>query len=113
MDTVIAIGEPAPDFHLSDLNGKTHSLGDYRGRIVLLNFWSAECSWAERADLELLSCLRQWGERVATLWIAVNAYETREMRVQVALQRGLSPVLQDAQQMVANLYGASNTPTSL
>jgi len=33
----------APDFSLPDLAGNPHTLADYRGRLVLLNFWMAEC----------------------------------------------------------------------
>ena len=37
------IGQPAPVGSLLDLNGKTHSLNDYRGHRVLLNFWASWC----------------------------------------------------------------------
>lgn len=33
----------APDFTLKDLNGKPHRLSDYRGNVVLLNFWATWC----------------------------------------------------------------------
>jgi peroxiredoxin len=33
----------APDFVLKDLNGNTAKLSDYRGKIVLLNFWATWC----------------------------------------------------------------------
>jgi peroxiredoxin len=38
------LGKPAPDFELTDLNGKTVKLSDYRGKAVLLNFWATWCS---------------------------------------------------------------------
>ena len=34
---------PAPDFRLTDQYGKEHSLSDYRGKIVFLNFWATWC----------------------------------------------------------------------
>ncbi|MDP6417934.1 MAG: redoxin domain-containing protein [Candidatus Krumholzibacteria bacterium] len=34
-----AKAKPAPNFQLEDLNGKVHHLADYRGKVVLLNFW--------------------------------------------------------------------------
>lgn len=38
----IGIGDAAPDFTLTDTDGRTHSLADYRGSVVFLNFfgWS-------------------------------------------------------------------------
>jgi cytochrome c biogenesis protein CcmG/thiol:disulfide interchange protein DsbE len=38
-----AVGAPAPGFTLSDLEGKTHQLTDYRGQVVLINFWATWC----------------------------------------------------------------------
>ena len=37
-------GKPAPDFELTDLNGKSIKLSDYRGKAVLLNFWATWCA---------------------------------------------------------------------
>jgi DsbE subfamily thiol:disulfide oxidoreductase len=37
------IGEPAPEFTLTDLNGKMVSLREYKGRYVILNFWATWC----------------------------------------------------------------------
>jgi len=36
-------GDPAPDFTLTDLTGKSLHLADYRGKLVLLNFWASWC----------------------------------------------------------------------
>lgn len=33
----------APEFELQDTNGKTHRLSDYRGRTVIINFWTTWC----------------------------------------------------------------------
>ena len=38
-----AIGESAPDVALVDLTGKTMQLSDFRGQVVLLNFWASWC----------------------------------------------------------------------
>ncbi|MCF6097730.1 TlpA family protein disulfide reductase [Thermovorax subterraneus] len=47
-------GYPAPDFELKDLSDKTVHLSDFRGKTVVLNFWSLNCSFclAEMPDFE-------------------------------------------------------------
>jgi cytochrome c-type biogenesis protein len=47
---------PAPDFLLTDQNGVTHSLSDYRGKILFLNFWATWCPpcRAELPDIQAL-----------------------------------------------------------
>ncbi|HSF17962.1 MAG TPA: TlpA disulfide reductase family protein [Vicinamibacteria bacterium] len=37
------VDTPVPAFELADLEGKTHSLGDLRGQVVVLNFWATWC----------------------------------------------------------------------
>jgi peroxiredoxin len=107
---MLLINQPAPAFELCDLDGKLHALLDYRSQIVVLNFWSAECPHAARADASLLACLPAWGERVAFLTIACNANEPTELLRQTAIQRGLPTVLQDTQNIIADRYEAVTTP---
>jgi peroxiredoxin len=40
---VLDIGQPAPEFALTDLAGNTHRLSQYRGKGILLNFWATWC----------------------------------------------------------------------
>lgn len=110
MDTVINSSQLAPDFTLPDLGGEQHTLAGYRGKVVVLNFWSAECPWSQRADQRILPMLETWGEDVVLLSIASNANETREQMAQAARQRGISLVLHDSEQVVARTYGAVTTP---
>lgn len=110
MDTVAAIDKPAPLFTLPDLSGTDRSLQDWRGRVVIVNFWSAECPWSERTDLHLLAHLPVWGDRVVLCSIAANAHETHELVARVARERGLPLVLLDPEQQAASLYGAQTTP---
>lgn len=110
MEALIAIGKIAPDFILKDLQGDSHRLSQYRGRVVLVNFWSAECPWVERVDRDLLPRLSAWGERVTLMPVASNANEPPELLLRVATERGMPPVLYDPRQQVADLYQAVTTP---
>jgi len=38
--------KPAPDFQLKDANGQLFHLADYKGKVVLLNFWATWCGRA-------------------------------------------------------------------
>ena len=48
------IGQPAPDFTIQALDGKSYSLSDFRGRPVWINFWASWCPpcRAENPDIE-------------------------------------------------------------
>ena len=106
----LKIGEPAPGFSLEDLEGQAHTVEEGRGRIVLLNFWSAECPHSERVDRALLPRLAAWGDRVVLFPIAANANEPVDLLRQAAAARGLSGLLLDPQHEVADRYVAVATP---
>jgi peroxiredoxin len=102
----LMIGQAAPVFSLPDINGREIALEDFLERTVLINFWSAECPWAERAD-RLLS---DWQDRIVLLSIASNANEPPDLLRQVAAARGLQVVLLDKDHAVADRYDAVTTP---
>ncbi len=110
MDPLINILEPAPLFTLPDLTGVIHTLEQYRSRIILLNFWSAECPWALRADKSVQEFLPRLEPQVMLLQIASNANESLPELKKAASERDLPLVLQDANQQVARMYGAFTTP---
>jgi RNA polymerase sigma-70 factor (ECF subfamily) len=43
------LGKPAPDWSTTDLEGKPHALKDYRGKVVILDFWYRQCYWCVQA----------------------------------------------------------------
>jgi peroxiredoxin len=104
------IGKPAPDFSLKGLDGDLHRLSHYLGRIVILNFWSAECPWAERVDRAISAWLPRCGCQVVWLSVAANPGESLELLRKAADERSLPMVLVDVDQQVSNLYGAITTP---
>ncbi|MFP3853413.1 MAG: redoxin domain-containing protein [Anaerolineales bacterium] len=112
MDAVAELGQPAPDFALESIGGQRYSLGDAKGKIVVLNFWSAECPWSEKADEQIRqSGFNQESEEGVLHWrIAANVNESIENLQVAAETRSVAPVLVDEEHHVADLYGAVTTP---
>jgi len=104
------LNKPAPDFALPDLHGQLHKLTDYRGKIVIVNFWSCECPHSERTDRSMIDCLAEWDGNVELLSIASNRNESVQSVEEVSKTRGLPGVLLDAEHVVADLYEAITTP---
>ncbi len=110
MDPIANVGQRAPDFSLKDLNGVPHRLEDVLGRIVIINFWSAECPWSEKIDKKLAELLSTADIDISLWSIASNVNEPMDMLMSGAEARGLSVVLRDQDHAVADLYGAVTTP---
>jgi peroxiredoxin len=108
--SIVDINGPAPDFELPDLVGALHRLRDYRGRIVIVNFWSCECPHAERTDRAIMAKIVQWQADVALLPIAANRIESTMAVTDAAISRRLPLVLMDREDVVADLYQARTTP---
>jgi peroxiredoxin len=104
------INQPAPDFALPDLDGHLQRLSALRGKIIVVNFWSAECGWSEQSDLEIREYSEAYPGRVVTLRVAANANEADEMLKDVSRARGLDIILKDSSAKVADLYAAQTTP---
>jgi peroxiredoxin len=108
MEPVIAPGEPAPDFELTDLAGRRRRLSDQKGHVTVLHIWSALCPWTDRTDAAVLEAATSHG---ADLWsIASNADETQDVLRRESDSRQLPVVLLDPDQRVSDLYGAVATP---
>jgi len=112
-ERVPAAGMPAAAFTLTDLNGQTKSLSDYRGKIVLLNFWA---TWCKPCTTEMPAMqatydrLRDKGFVV----LAVNELEDDEkVREHIQTYKHTFPVLMDRENRVANLYGVYGLPVSV
>ena len=104
------LNTPAPDFELPDLEGHRHRLSDYRGRIVILNFWSCECPHSERGDREILALCVQWPADLVLLPVASNRIETPEALAEGVRTHHLPLALSDREGAVADLYEAQTTP---
>jgi peroxiredoxin len=109
-----AVGAPAPDFTLTDENGKTHTLAQYKGKTVVLEWTNPDCPFVKRhaAKGTMPTLANAWAKR-DVVWLAVNsthsntAEKSRAYRAEKALPY---PTLQDASGTVGKLYGAKTTP---
>jgi thiol-disulfide isomerase/thioredoxin len=104
------IMETAPELCLPDLDGKSHCLADYLGKVVFINFWSAECPLSASVDEAMSAYEASLEGQVVFLRIASNRNESLEALKQASTARGVSPILWDAQQEVADRYAARTTP---
>jgi peroxiredoxin len=110
---VPAVGMQAEDFQLADLDGKTQSLSQYRGKIVLVNFWA---TWCKPCTTEMPAMqasydkLRDKGFVV----LAVNELEDEaKVREHIATYKHTFPVLLDHDNKVANQFGVFGLPVSV
>lgn len=54
---------PAPEFSLRDLAGNTINLSDYRGKVVVLNFWATWCPPCRKEIPDFNELQKQYGDR--------------------------------------------------
>ena len=100
------------NFILPDLNGKQVSLADYRGKIVLLNFWASWCLPC-RAEMPSMEKLYNKFKNSAFTILAVNLGETVKQVKAFKESYSLNfPILLDADSSVGSIYGAISIPTS-
>jgi cytochrome c biogenesis protein CcmG, thiol:disulfide interchange protein DsbE len=58
-----AIGTAAPEFSIADINGRKLSLADYKGKVVLLNFWATWCGPCEKEIPQFIELQNQCGPK--------------------------------------------------
>jgi len=110
---VPTVGMQAEDFSLPDLEGKSQSLSQYRGKIVLVNFWATwckSCTTEMPAMQTIYSKLRDKGFVI----LAVNELEEDAKVLEHIKQYGYTyPVLMDRDNKVANQFGVFGLPVSV
>lgn len=105
------LGSNAPSFSLPDINGRQISLDDYRGKVVVLNFWAFWCdTW--KAEMPHLQDLIGRQDELGFRLVAVSVDGTRLPEFQKRMKGKISfPVLMDVGGQVRTRYGVSHVPT--
>ena len=91
------IGQKAPDFALKSSTGENLRLSEYRGEVVMLNFWATWCGPC-RQEMPLLDDLYNRYERVGFKLLGVNID---------------FPILFDASKDVSKLYEVNAMPVTV
>jgi DsbE subfamily thiol:disulfide oxidoreductase len=102
----------APDFTLPGPDGRKHSLKDYRGKIVFLNFWATWCESC-RDEMPSMERLYQEFKGKGLEIVAVNVKDKRPDALAFVKELKLNyPVLMDPHGEVGLLYGAFGLPVT-
>ncbi len=114
------VGQPAPNFTLTDSNGTSHSLADYKGKIVVLEWNNPECPFVKK-HYSSGNIPKQQTEATANgvVWLVINsAADGKQGHVDGTAANGFiaqyhgkpTAYLFDTDGKVGHLYGAKTTP---
>jgi len=107
------VSKPAPDFVLESSTGRNLRLSEFRGDVVIVNFWSSGCGRC-REQLDQLATINEANRpnRMSILSINVDGDSSRAMRI-IADQNIEFPVLFDTDKIVSRLYDPRRLPMTV
>ena len=114
------VGGAAPDFSLTDAKGKTHSLSEYKGKYVVLEWFNPECPFVKKhygsGNMQKLQDVYT-GKGVVWLTIDSNAPGTegsitseQGQKITASWNTHQTALLLDPDGKAGRAYGAKNTP---
>lgn len=113
-DTKAKVGEKAPDFALTDQDGKTVHLSDFAGKTVVLEWFNEECPIVQRhyssGDMNKLAKTEMDN---GVVWLAINSTHGKSDATNKSAAEKWNmdrEILNDSNGDVGHLYGATNTP---
>ncbi|TVQ86195.1 MAG: thioredoxin family protein [Deltaproteobacteria bacterium] len=115
---VATVGQAAPDFTLKDLEGKSHSLSDHKGKTVVLEWFNPDCPYVVAAyDGGPMSELIQESREQGVVWLTINSGAPGKQGHGVERNKQASedwsmpqPILLDEDGTVGRAYDAKVTP---
>lgn len=106
-------GQSAPDFALKSSTGENLRLSEYRGDVVMINFWATWCGPC-RQEMPLLDELYSRYQRVGFNLLGVNIDDDSRRAMQMIEELGVNfPVLFDARKEVSKLYEVEAMPVTV
>ncbi len=112
--TPLPTAVPAPAFTLNDIDDAPHALADYKGKVILLNFWATWCPPCRR-EMPSLERLHQAMHADEFVVIAVNQMETTDHVFAYTGQLEVDPtftILFDTDSTVSRAYRVNGLPTT-
>lgn len=107
-----AIGSAMPSFSLTDTAGKTHTLADYKGKILVLNFCSQQCPFSRGADPAISALATKYADK-GVAFLGVDSHkDTTVAQIAEHIQSAKIsyPIVKDVDNKYADLVGAKVTP---
>ena len=106
-------GQQAPDFALKSSTGENLRLSEYRGDVVMINFWATWCGPC-RQEMPLLDELYSRYQRVGFNLLGVNIDDDSGRAMKMIRELGVNfPVLFDASKVVSELYEVQAMPVTV
>jgi len=107
------VGQPAPDFVLKNASGDNLRLSEFRGDVVMINFWATWCGPC-RQEMPLLDELYSTYQRVGFNLLGVNIDDDSGKAMNMITELGVSfPVLFDTRKEVSKLYAVDAMPATI
>jgi peroxiredoxin len=106
-------GSRAPDFTLKSNSGKNLKLSEFRGQVVMINFWATWCGPC-RQEMPLLNRIQEQYRKAGFMLLGVNIDDRPEVAQTMARNLGINfPILFDSGKRVSRLYDVNAMPSTL
>src|SRR2546423_3949061 len=105
---LLAVGQTAPEWQLADAEGQLHSLSQYRGKVVVMDFWA---TWCE-VCAEIMPRMQKLHEKLAdqgVVVIGVNSWEKKDPIAHMKKKRFTYELLLKGEE-IADAYKVSLLP---
>ena len=114
------VGSAAPDFSLPDAKGKTHSLSQYKGKYVVLEWFNPECPFVKKhyGSSNMQNLQKEFTDK-GVVWLTIdsNAPGTQgsltaeeAQKIATSWKTHETALLLDPEGNAGRAYGAKNTP---